>query len=155
MRDLGILIWVVFLIVGVVGSMVSSARRQLAAKQPEHRELSFVVRQPSDSARADVPAPRDAGEQHGLVEALQAVQARAQAPAGSPRLLPVRSAAPRPVAPRAAPPRPAPAPRNEPPAAPAQRARRRSPFGTGSELVRAVIAAEVLGKPRGLNDEYR
>jgi hypothetical protein len=164
MRDVGILIWVVFLVIGVVGSMVSSARRQLAAKPPEHRQLSFVVRQPSDSATAEVSAPRYTGEPHGLVEALQAVQARAQAPARSPGLLSARPAAPRPVAarpvaprpvvPRAAPPRPA--PRSEPPAAPeAHRARRRSPFGSGSELVRAVIAAEVLGKPRGLNDEYR
>lgn len=157
MRDVGILIWVVFLVIGVVGSMVSSARRQLTANPPEHRELSFVVRQPSDSARADVSAPPDTAEQHGLVEALQAVQARAQAPGRSPGLLSVRPAAPRPVAPRAAPLRPAAAvPRSSPPAAPeAHRATRRSPFGSGSELVRAVIAAEVLGKPRGLNDEYR
>jgi hypothetical protein len=145
----------------VVGSMVSSARRQLAGKPPEHRQVSFVVRQPSDSARADMSVPRDTAEQHGLVEALQAVQARAQAPARSPGLLsvrpaPQRPAPPRPVAPRPAPPRPVPAPRSEPLAAPVTHSvRRRSPFGTGSELVRAVIAAEVLGKPRGLNDEYR
>jgi hypothetical protein len=28
-------------------------------------------------------------------------------------------------------------------------------FGTQPELVRAVIAAEVLGKPKAFNDEYR
>jgi len=31
MRDVGILVWVVFLVIGVIGSMVSSARRQVAA----------------------------------------------------------------------------------------------------------------------------
>jgi hypothetical protein len=39
-------------------------------------------------------------------------------------------------------------------AAPLPRPKQRGLFGTGPELVRAVIAAEVLGKPRALRDEY-
>jgi hypothetical protein len=58
------------------------------------------------------------------------------------------------------PPRPAfttPAPRPPPaphPAAAPVAAKRPGFFGSGPELVRAVIAAEVLGKPRALRDEY-
>ncbi|MFY9739062.1 MAG: hypothetical protein WAK11_08395, partial [Candidatus Cybelea sp.] len=80
---------------------------------------------------------------------VQALQARSQAQVKVP------APPPRPPQPRPAPP-PAATPRSEPPAAlPAHRARQPSFFGTGPALVRAVIAAEVLGKPRGLHDEYR
>jgi len=138
MRDVGILVWVGFLVIGVIGSMVSSARRQAAAG--------------AQGRRPQVPPATAAAAQQRLVQALQArAQAQVQAPASSPR-----PAQPRPAPPRPAPPRPAPAPRSEPaPAPPAHTARQRSFFGSGPELVRAVIAAEVLGKPRGLNDEYR
>lgn len=133
MRDVGILVWVGFLVIGVIGSMVSSARRQAAAGAP--------------GRRPQVPPATAAAAQQRLVQALQArAQAQVQAPASSPR----------PSQPRPAPPRPAPAPRSDPAAPPpGHPARRRSFFGSGPELVRAVIAAEVLGKPRGLNDEYR
>jgi hypothetical protein len=145
MRDVGILIWVVFLVIGVVGSMVSSARRQLAAgKEPNPTPVppQWKPQGPQGASPQQTSSP-----QQLLVQALQA---RVQVPAPSPR------PASRPVQPRPVQPRPAPVPRSEPPAAPAaHRARGRSPFGSGSELVRAVIAAEVLGKPRGLNDEYR
>jgi hypothetical protein len=137
MRDVGILVWVGFLVIGVIGSMVSSARRQAAA---------------GPQRRPQVPPAAAAAAQQRLVQALQArAQAQVQAPASSQRPPQPRPAPPRP----ASPPRTEP-PRSEPPAAPAaHRARQRSFFGTGPELVRAVIAAEVLGKPRGLNDEYR
>jgi hypothetical protein len=126
MRDIGILVWVGFLVIGVIGSMVSSARRQAAAGP--------------QAQRPQVPPAPAAAAQQRLVQALQArAQAQVPAPASSPR----------PAQPRPAPPRPA------PPAPSPHRARQRSFFGTGPELVRAVIAAEVLGKPRGLNDEYR
>jgi hypothetical protein len=172
MRDVGILIWVVFLIVGVVGSMVSSARRQVASRQAPRgqapqgaRATSFVApvtkgdtassarsallrqlseSQPLDSAQGDSGAARQ--------RLVQTLLAQVQAPAAAP---PPPAPAP-PVPPRPPPPRPAPVPRNEPPAAPeAPKPRPRSPFATGPELVRSVIAAEVLGKPRGLHDEYR
>jgi hypothetical protein len=129
MRDVGILVWVVLLVIGVIGSMVSSARRQVAAGAQAPRPQR-------------PPAPAATAQQR----LAQALQARVQAPASSPR----------PPQPRPAPPRPVSAPHSEPPAVPpAHRARQRSFFGTRPELVRAVIAAEVLGKPRGLHDEYR
>ncbi len=174
MRDVGILIWVVFLIVGVVGSMVSSARRQVASRTEAKsapqgaRVTSFVVpvtksdtassarsallrqlseSQPFDSAQGDNNAARQR-----LVQTLLAQVQGAAPAAASP---PAATAAP-PAPPRPPPPRPAPAQQTERAVAPeVPRPRQRSLFGTGSELVRAVIAAEVLGKPRGINDEYR
>ena len=179
MRDVGILIWVIFLVIGVVGSMVSSARRQVAARTeqktapvppqwqppqgqstPGRQVTSFVVpvakgdtvssgrsallRQLGEAAPFNSAQGDNAARQQ-LVKTLMA-QVQGQAP-GPP---------PPPAPPRPPPPKPAPAPRIEPPAAPeTHKPRPRSLFGTGPELVRAVIAAEVLGKPRGLNDEYR
>jgi hypothetical protein len=125
MRDVGILVWVGLLVIGVIGSMVSSARRQAAGG--------------AQAPRPQVPPAPGAAAQQRLVAALQA---RVVAPASVPR----------PPQARPAPPRPVSAPRAEPPAAPAPHS---AFFGTGPELVRAVIAAEVLGKPRGLYDEYR
>jgi|SRR5579863_711607 len=167
MRDVGILIWVVFLIVGVVGSMVSSARRQLAAgKEPKPGQAPPQWKpppgtsQPPTVLRLTVPRgqgdPLDASAaREQIVQAL--LQARAQAASPSLGPHPRPAPPPKPAPPPSAPPRLAPPPpRSEPPAAPeVHRPRRRSLFGTGPDLVRAVIAAEVLGKPRGLNDEYR
>lgn len=133
MRDVGILVWVGFLVIGVIGSMVSSARRQAAA-----------------GAQGRGPQPPPATAAAAQQRLLQALQARAQVQAPAP------TSSPRPPQPRPAPPRPASGPRSEAAAAPpVRRVRQRSFFGSGPELVRAVIAAEVLGKPRGLNDEYR
>jgi hypothetical protein len=128
MRDVGTLVWVALLVIGVISSMVSSARRQVAAAK--------APRRPGPPSPAATPQQR----------LMQALQARVQATAAPPR-------APQP---RPAPPRPVSAPRSEPPTAPTvYRPRRRALFETGPDLVRAVIAAEVLGKPRGLHDEYR
>ncbi|MGC9993346.1 MAG: hypothetical protein ABSD52_13270 [Candidatus Cybelea sp.] len=147
MRDVGILIWVVFLVIGVVGSMVSSARRQVAARTepksaPQGQRVTSVVA-PASKTQGDA-----AGQQR-LVQALLAQMQVQAAPAPPP------PAPPRPVPPRPPPPKPAPPRSESPAAAEAHRARPRSLFGTGPDLVRAVIAAEVLGKPRGLHDEYR
>lgn len=123
MREVGIAVWVILLVVGVVGSMVSSVRRQMQTQARAPRRLT--------------ERPR---------------------PFGPPAAVPV--AASPPVAP---PPGPPVARRKQaaPPAAKTQEVahepvRRPSArlFSTKGELVRAVIAAEVLGKPRGLSDEY-
>jgi hypothetical protein len=176
MRDVGILIWVVFLIVGVVGSMVSSARRQVAARAeprsapvppqaqptPQGRQgTSFVVPvtqgDTASSARSALLRQLSESQAQGdnsvaRQRLVQTLLAQAQAPAAAP---PTAAPAP-PVPPRPPPFKPAPVRRNEPPAAPeVQRPKPRPLFGTGPDLVRAVIAAEVLGKPRGLHDEYR
>ncbi|MBV8529982.1 MAG: hypothetical protein JO104_01575 [Candidatus Eremiobacteraeota bacterium] len=108
MRDVGILVWVLFLIVGVVGSMVSSLRRA------QQRALASAVQRPASSAAPPAPAPP-----------------RRAAPA-APRPLAVAQEHPH----------------------PGQLTTRRRLFANKPEIVRAVIAAEVLGKPRGLTDEY-
>ena len=118
MRDVGILVWVAFLIVGIVGSMVSSLRKQAQQAQ-------------------------------------QAQQAPRPAVAVPPEWLPPESAArPQTVSkpwPAAAMPAP-----EAPHAETGARARhgRHRLFAGRQAWVRAVIAAEVLGKPRGLSDEY-
>jgi hypothetical protein len=122
-RDLGTLVWVVLVFVGVVSSMVSTIRKQAQA--------------PGSAGRPQPP------------RTLGALRYAA----------PLRpAAAPQPVVPPPVPPppptaaRPEPRPPVHPPDEP--RAKRAQFFAGKGQLVRAVIAAEVLGKPRGLNDEH-
>lgn len=119
MREIGAVLWVVLLVVGVVGSMVSSIRRQRGTAAPPPRPSPVRIPQ-------SVMPP-------------QAVRVPPAAAAPPPR----SSAAPA----RAA----ASATADLPPHKPAATWRR---FGDRNDLVRAVIAAEVLGKPRALRDEY-
>ncbi|HEY6327334.1 MAG TPA: hypothetical protein VIW73_12560 [Candidatus Cybelea sp.] len=109
MRDLGTLVWVVLVFVGVVSSMISTIRKQAQARSP-----------------------------------------------GRPP--PPRAAAPQPIPPPPVPPpKPPPArPQPVPPLHPGEepRAKRAPLFAGKGQLVRAVIGAEVLGKPRGLRDEH-
>ena len=129
MRDLGTLVWVVLVFVGVVSSMISTIRKQAQAQRPSRSQaLSYP-----GTVRYAAP-PR---------------------PAAAPR----PTAVPEPVPPPPVPPPPAPlAARLEPrpPIHPPEEARaKRVPLFAGrGRLVRAVIAAEVLGKPRGLRDEH-
>jgi hypothetical protein len=144
MRDIGLLIWVVFLIVGVVGSMSSKIRRMNAGRAP----ATLQPPPPPIQAPARVVVTQADARQR-IMDILQA-QMQATAPPGSPQ----------PVAPRPPPPPPPPKPaapraqprpnRPEPPRRP-----HTARLFSGPAIVRAVIAAEVLGKPRGLNDEYR
>lgn len=144
MNEVGLLIWVALLVVGVGGSIVSTIRK--AASQPPA----------SPSPPAAVPQREETVRQ--LVAALQA-QARGEMVAQ-----PSRQAVPRPVAPAAAAPRPAaPAlPRRAQQAPPAteafpwpveRRASRLRLFGARGDAVKGMIAAEVLGSPRALRDE--
>jgi hypothetical protein len=135
MRDIGILIWVAFLVIGVIGSMISSLRKAAAARPQAAVPPQWRPQQPA-------PEPRDARLPDWAQQVMAAMpqpQARSQ---------------PRPAPP---PPPPKPAPRAAPPAAQHEaphQPRRRRFFGGKDEIVRAVIAAEVLGKPRAFNDEY-
>lgn len=140
MRDIGILVWVVFLVVGVIGSMVSSIRRQAQAAQSQARNPASSA--PSAPARRAV-AYQVASPQEGFVRVLQSTLQQTSQP------LP-RPTAPRPPpAPKPPPAAPAPVHAAEPPHPPPGRRL----FGNRRDLVRAVIAAEVLGKPRALRDE--
>ena len=129
MREIGVVIWVVLLIVGVIGSMTSTLRKQRQAQATQR------------PARPRPPLP----------VALQrlAPQAALAEPAGAApsRAMPSRAVPPSPSRAAAA------ASHAPEPAAKPERIGRRL-FGNRGDLVRAVIAAEVLGKPRGLSDEY-
>jgi|SRR5580700_4699095 hypothetical protein len=128
MREIGVVIWVVLLIVGVIGSMTSSLRKQ---------------RQERATPRPRPRPPLPAALQRLAMQAAPAEPA----PATSSRATPSRAAPPSPS--RAA----GTTPHAPEPAAKPERIGRRL-FGNRGDLVRAVIAAEVLGKPRGLSDEY-
>ncbi len=114
MRDLGTLVWVVLVFIGVVSSMVSTIRKQ--AQRPQRPPGRPQPPRHLPSIPPPVPLPQPA-------------PAPKRPPAARPEPLPLH-------------------PAEEP------RARRASPFAGKAQLVRAVIAAEVLGKPRGLRDEH-
>ena len=133
MRDLGLLVWVVLLIVGVVGSMSSRIRAQRSmqgsqapVRQRPRPQSAVTMRQPPQAIR---PAPS------------QPLQAVSPTPSPPPRPAPA-------VQPRPESQKPMPGVPSEP------RKARRMLFADRREIVRAVIAAEVLGKPRALSDEY-
>jgi hypothetical protein len=125
MRDIGTLVWVVLVFIGVIGSMISSARKQAQAQQAPGARA--IRRPPPQQFAPQAPAP----------------PAPVQ-PAPQPRVIA----------------RVAPAPTKAPPVlaqahleAEHHPARRRRLFANRSDLVRGIIAAEVLGKPRGLRGE--
>ncbi len=130
MREVGVIVWVVLLLVGVTSSIVSSIRKASAAQQ--RPGLGPVA-----------PPPRQAT----VKELVAALQAQAQAQAAPPR----PRAAPAPPQPRAA---PAPQPAELPwPVAPVPRSSAHRLFAGRGDAVRGIIAAEILGSPRGLRDE--
>jgi hypothetical protein len=121
-KDLGSLIWTLVVVIGVVSSIIRSARKRIAA-QPKV---------PAQPAQAPVRRGVQLLKQDDVV-----------APAIVPR-------APTPVATPAVP---------APPPAPVQPSSGRSPafrgmfVGRGKALVSAIIAAEVLGPPKALQEQ--
>ena len=140
MREIGVLVWVVFIVIGVVANIASAARKQSQAN---------AGKAPSRAA----PPPQPVQMQQAGQTPAQVLAQRwaANWPAAAP--------APRPQTPQAAPVRQATPVRKPAPAAQAvrphetARPRRRGLFADKPSVVRAVIAAEVLGKPRALRDE--
>ena len=130
MRDVGILVWVVLLVVGVIGSMVSSLRKAQAQAQARPAQS-----RPQQVVQAGLP---DWARQ--VVAAMPQPSAAKQRPTAPPPPPPPKPAA-----------KLAPLPEH---AELPHQSRRRHFFAGKSEIVRAVIAAEVLGKPRAFNDEY-
>lgn len=147
MRDVGILVWVGLLIIGVVSSVVSSLRRQTqslpqrAAGAPQPQPSSPVP-QPPPEWLGQVVAQMPPGAR--VVRVVRPPKAGAPAPAPPPS--PAASALRERVTDNAS------AGLGQTPGHEATKGRRF--FGGRSGLVRAVIAAEVLGKPRALSDEY-
>lgn len=123
MRDVGTLVWVVLVFIGVVSSMVSTIRKKGEAQAPGQARFTTPPARPT----SPLAAPPQVAP-----------------PSSGPR--------PRPPAPPAPTARIEPkAPSEHPATAPA---RKYGLFARKGELVRAVIAMEVLGKPRGLSDEH-
>jgi hypothetical protein len=140
-RDIGVFIWIVLLLVGVIGSMVSSVRRQLKAAQPHPSQRPA----PPQTVQKNQQEP--AAWLARITEQLQAAAVPPQAPAA-----PRRAVGPRPAPPKPAPP-PLPA-HHEWPSSPSPGKRlARELFGSKNGVVRSMIAAEVLGKPKALRDE--
>lgn len=137
MRDIGIIVWVVLLLVGVIGSMISSARRQMQQASPPARRLS---------------PPQQAGPHASTVPPLrQAVAPQRPAQPADQK----QAAAERPVV-RRAPVAPPHDPLPDHPlitthVARGSKATRRL-FSSREGLMAAVIAAEVLGKPVALRE---
>jgi hypothetical protein len=116
MRDVGTLVWVVLVIIGVVGSMISSIRKQVQGQTAAQSRFRPMPAQMLPTSPQGTSPPRQA---------------------------------PQPLQPQVvkrAPPAP-------PPAFPVPRPVRRRFFAHKDQLIRGVIAAELLGKPRGLSDE--
>lgn len=136
MRDVGLFVWVVLLIVGVIGSIAKSARRQMQAgggpAPPQPPAPGRVI------AQVKIPGQIDRIDRQNVIAQLQRVIESAKQPAPQPQPAPPPKPPPPPPPVRVEEPRPAP---------------RRGLFGGRPEIVRAVIAAEVLGKPRAFGDE--
>ncbi len=134
MHDVGTFVWVVLVVIGVVSSIVSNARKRVGP--------------PAGPAASQGTPP--------YVVSPQAMPPQRMPPGAPP---PAVGAAP-PAAPRRVVPARPPSPPAPPPAADHtldvfRPAHRRGPrvFGGRGALVRAVIGAEVLGKPVALRDE--
>ena len=134
MRDVGFLVWVGLLIVGVIGSMVSSLRRQAQARQAAPRPRPGPPL-PAPAGRIVLPLP---------VAPPQPAPAVARVPP-----IPGPSARPRVAS------SPASAGWPSDPFGRSPMAARHpvSRFLSPTNVAGAVVAAEVLGKPIALRDE--
>ncbi len=137
MRDIGGLIWIVIVVIGVISSISKNVKKAAAHREPARPRMAQQQQQPVPARQ--IPA-RSASAAQLLVR----------------QMLPPAPQAVVPVAPAAAPAMPAPVRRAKPPVPEApQRAASpiRGMFGAGTSLVRAIIAAEVLGPPKSLQEQ--
>jgi hypothetical protein len=139
-RDIGGLIWIVLVIVGVITSIVQSSRRSVSQRTVQGYRV--LVQQPQ---RVASPAQAPAEIRPELIAQLENIIRQSQ-PAARP--------APPPSPPKPPPATPVAQPVRAAASAPLRPARTQALFGDRSSLVRAVIAAEVLGKPLALRNEY-
>jgi hypothetical protein len=161
-HDIGTLIWVVILLIGVGSSVVKSVKQQNAKLRQA---------QPGSGAPPAPPPAAPYVRVAGMPDGLHAQFAASATPVGP--------AAARPRPPAAQPPPPAPKPVQATPPVPARPtyvssvpaapnatppphlpvtrdrpARAARLFGSRSAVLRSIIASEILGKPRALRDEY-
>jgi hypothetical protein len=130
MHDIGPIIWIVIVLIGVVSSIRKNMQRARAQQAPASQQMATQQRAPS--APPPVAAPRFMASAFSMP------------PVDAPR-----------------PPRPVPAPPVAPAPvsysfAPAVRVGTnpiRGMFGGGATLVRAIVAAEVLGPPKAFQEQ--
>ena len=152
MHDVGTFVWVVLVVIGVVSSIVSNARKRGApvpGVQPRP-PVQPPQRQAQQAASPSLAAPLPPGLT--LADLAQAARAAASAPQpAAPQPAPV----PRPVRIRPPATSPQPLPGAEHTLDVFRPARRRGPhmFQGRGALVRAVVGAEILGKPLALRDD--
>ena len=133
MRELGIIIWVVFIVIGVFANIASAVRKQQQAASKPPPGTPQPVRQPQVRMQTMTwPASATAAPTPTTVAPVSPASVR------RPQAPPARVA-------------PAGIPLAALHEAPARRSR--PFFADGPSLVRGIIAAEVLGKPRALRDE--
>ncbi len=133
LENLGTLVWIVLVAIGVVSSMAKSARKARGPGQP--------------APRAAAPHPQGVVAQFGSLPVMPGPQTPPPPP-------PVLAAVPPPIiVRRAEPPRPAAVGTSGAALAAGHgTAPARGMFGRRADLVRAVIAAQVLGPPKALQE---
>ncbi|HEY1655823.1 MAG TPA: hypothetical protein VGF86_11995 [Candidatus Tumulicola sp.] len=128
MRDIGALLWVVIVVVGVISSIVSNARKQAARSGGSARQRIVPGPTASPARLATPPAPVRPTEAGRQVRVRLVPDVPLQATPAPPIAHPADAVA-----------------------HPRTKARL---FANRAAAVRAVVAAEVLGKPKALRDEY-
>jgi len=145
MHDFGVLIWIILVLIGVVSSIRKNAQR--ARSQAPPRQAAPPPRPVPVPPPVPAPQPVPMGLHRLLVTASgPVVPAQPIAPAAGmpgPPVIPVAAPRPSPVV--------APA---QPVHAPVGTGAIRGMFGGGgATLVRAIVAAEVLGPPRAFGEQ--
>jgi hypothetical protein len=143
MHDIGGLVWIVLVIVGVISTIVRSSRRSVAQRSLSTYQSPPQPQGPAPPRPADFARSELVTELENIIRQSQ-VAAQPAPPPTAPKPPPVAAPAPAP------PPRPARVPTAAPRPLRAQKL-----FADRRSLVRAVIASEVLGKPLALRNEYR
>lgn len=147
-RDIGGLVWIVFVLIAVVSSIARSARKARGGTRVSSSLSSQVNRSSETPTRTMQVAPRPPARMQQVASLMTQFAQEAQShadlpprPKPVPRPPPVAPVAtPAPVAPVAA-------------APPFPQRRGIGFFADRGALVRGIVAAEVLGKPLALRDE--
>jgi hypothetical protein len=141
MHDVGLLIWIALIVIGIVSSVRKNARQ---ARQIRDRQVGAQSQAMQAPPPVQVPPPVQSVPSF-VVQRVMAPPVTAVSPAQAPQ--PARPPAPVPPPPIvAAPPAPAVTP------ARVGTSPIRGMFGGSATLVRAIVVSEVLGPPRALGE---
>jgi hypothetical protein len=146
-RDIGAIIWGILVVIGVISSIVQSAKRaRQTSVAPRISTSSAPSSQSERSPERGVAAPSRRAPQLAAMMAQFERDSQNVAQAAAPPPPPQ----PKPKAPKPAPPAAVVAPAQ---LQPQVRRGGFASFGDRDSLIRAIVAAEVLGKPLALRDE--